>query len=33
MAKRLVTDDLWAVIELLLPKRPPRPRLAADDHV
>ena len=24
MAKPLVTDDLWAVIEPLLPKRPPR---------
>jgi hypothetical protein len=25
MAKPLLTDDLWAVIEPLLPKRPPRP--------
>ncbi len=26
MAKPLVTDDLWRVIEPLLPKRPPRPK-------
>ncbi len=26
MAKPLVTDDLWDVIEPLLPKRPPRPK-------
>ena len=26
MAKPLVTDDLWAVIQPLLPKRPPRPK-------
>ena len=26
MAKPLVTDELWAVIEPLLPKRPPRPK-------
>lgn len=26
MAKPLVTDDLWAVIEPLLPKRPARPK-------
>jgi transposase len=26
MAKPLVTDDLWAVIKPLIPKRPPRPK-------
>jgi len=26
MAKPLVTDDLWTVIQPLLPKRPPRPK-------
>ncbi len=26
MAKRLVTDDLWALIGPLLPKHPPRPK-------
>ncbi len=26
MAQPLVTDDLWAVIEPLLPKRPPHPK-------
>ncbi len=26
MARPLVTDDLWAVVEPLLPKPPPRPR-------
>jgi transposase len=26
MAKPLVTDDLWAVIQPLLPPRPPRPK-------
>jgi transposase len=35
MAKPLVTDELWAVIEPLLPKRRPRPkdgRPIVDDH-
>ena len=26
MAKPLVTDDLWTVVEPLLPQRPPRPK-------
>ena len=26
MAKPLVTDDLWAAIQPLIPKRPPRPK-------
>ena len=26
MSKLLVTDDLWALVEPLLPKRPPRPK-------
>lgn len=25
-AKRLVSDKLWALVELLLPEKPPRPR-------
>src|SRR5438067_7019622 len=26
MAKQLVTDDLWTIIEPLLPKEPPKPK-------
>lgn len=29
MAKPLLTDELWALIEPLLPKRPPKPLGAA----
>jgi len=30
MAKELVSDELWKIIEPLLPEEPPKPKKAAD---